>query len=64
VLGHVVISGNEIADQLARQGSANPLTGPGPALGIYAKVARGVIKGWTGRKHEEYWQSIHGKKAC
>jgi len=49
----MVIDGNEIADKLAKQGSSNPLTGPGPALGIYAKVARGVIRGWTGRKHME-----------
>jgi len=49
----MVIDGNEIADQLATQGSSNPLTGPGPALGIYAKVARGVIRGWMGRKHIE-----------
>jgi hypothetical protein len=34
------IDGNEIADELARQGSSHPLTGP--ALGISAKVARGV----------------------
>jgi hypothetical protein len=36
----MVINGNEIADKLARQGSSHPLTGPGPALGIYAKVDR------------------------
>ena len=57
-----MINGNEIADQLARQGSSHPLTGPGPALGIYAKVARGVIRGWTSRKHKEYGHSIHGKR--
>jgi hypothetical protein len=27
-----------------------------------AKVARGVIKDWTSRKHEEHWQSIHGQR--
>jgi hypothetical protein len=58
----MVINGNGIADQLARQGSSHPLTGPGPALGIYEKVARGVIRGWTSRKHKEYWQSICGKR--
>jgi hypothetical protein len=39
------IDGNEIADQLARQGSSLPLIGPKPALGLSAKVARGVIRG-------------------
>jgi hypothetical protein len=56
------IHGNEIANQLARQGSSHSLRGPEHALGISAKVARGVIKGWTSRKHEEYWQSIHGQR--
>jgi hypothetical protein len=48
------IDGNEIADQLARQGSSHPLTGPEPALGISAKVAKGVIRDWMSRRHEEH----------
>jgi hypothetical protein len=56
------IDGSEIADQLARQGSSHPLIGPKPALGISAKVGRGVIRDWTSRKHEEHWQSIRGQK--
>jgi hypothetical protein len=55
------IDGNKIADELARQGSLHPLTGPQPVLGISAKVARGVITDWTSRKHEEHWQSIHAQ---
>jgi hypothetical protein len=47
------IDGNEIAGQLARQGSSLQFTGPEPALGVSAEVARGVIRGWTSRKHEE-----------
>jgi hypothetical protein len=35
------INGNELADQLARQGSSHPFIGPEPAFGISAKVARG-----------------------
>jgi hypothetical protein len=56
------IDGNEIADQLARQGSSHPFIVPEPALGISANVARGVIRDWTSRKHEEHWQSIRGQK--
>jgi hypothetical protein len=56
----VEIDANEVADELARQGSSHPLIGP--ALGISAKVARGVIREWTSRKHEEQWQSIHGQR--
>jgi hypothetical protein len=61
VPGNMGIHGNEMADQLASQGFLCPLTGPEPALGISAKVAREVIRGWTNKKHEEYWQSIYGQ---
>jgi hypothetical protein len=40
------IDGTETADQLARKGSSHPPTVPDPALGISAKVARGVIRDW------------------
>jgi hypothetical protein len=56
------IDGKEIADQLARQGYSHPFTGPEPAHGITAKVARAVIRDWTSRKHEEHRQSIRGQK--
>jgi hypothetical protein len=56
------IDGNEIWDQLARQGSSYPLKRPEPALCISAKVARGVIRDWMSRKHEEHWQSVHGQR--
>jgi hypothetical protein len=61
VPGHMRIHGNEMADQLARQGSSHPFIGPEPSLGISAKIAREVIRGWTQRKHTEYWQSINGQ---
>jgi hypothetical protein len=47
---------NETADQLARQDSSHLLTGPQPTLGVCAKATRGVIRNWTGRKHEEHWK--------
>jgi hypothetical protein len=47
------IDTNEIADQLAREGSSHPLIGPEAALGISPKVARVIIRDWTSRKHEE-----------
>ena len=53
---------NETAAKLSRQGSSHPPIGPESALGISAKVARGVIRDRTSRKHEEYWQSIHGQR--
>jgi len=53
-LGHVGIGGNEIADQLAREGSSLLLIGPEPALVICAEVARKVIRAWTNRKQEQW----------
>jgi hypothetical protein len=44
VLGHCGICGNEVANKLARQASATPLTGPEPALGIPKCLAREAIR--------------------
>jgi len=54
---HIEIDEIKIADQQARQCSSHPITGPELAYGTYARVATGVIRNWTHRKHEEYWQS-------
>jgi hypothetical protein len=56
------IDAKETANQLARDSSPHPLTEPQPALCISAKVARGKIRDWTSREHED-WQSTHGPKA-
>jgi len=61
LLGQIGIDGNEMADELARQGSSHPLIGPKTVLGISAKVARDVIMDWTCRRCEKHWQSIHGQ---
>jgi len=57
VSGQKVTDGNEIADQLARQGSSHPLTGHGPGLSIIAKVARGL----TIRKHRSIGSPCNNK---
>jgi ribonuclease HI len=62
VPGHMRIDGNEIADYLTRESSSHPLRGPEHALGISAKVARGVTGDWTNRKHEEHLQSIREQR--
>ena len=56
--GHMTIDVNEIAGQ----GSSQPLTGYESALGVSAKVAGGGIREWTSRKDEKHWQFIHGQR--
>jgi len=54
LLGEMGIDGCEIDDQLAREGSLHPLTGPEYALGISAKFSRGVIRDWKSGKHDKH----------
>jgi hypothetical protein len=57
------IDGNEMVDQLARQGSSRPSTNwTWASSRLICKGAKCVIRGWRNYKHEEYWQSIHGQK--
>ena len=55
------LDGNETADELANQGSSHPLTEPKSELGISVKVARGVIRDWTSRKHGSIGSPYMGK---
>jgi len=56
------IDGNEIADELAKQGSSHPLIGPKSELGISVKFARGVIRDWTSKKHGSIGSPYMGKR--
>lgn len=49
VPGQMGINRNEIAHQLTKLDFSLPLTGPEPALEIFAKVAEGVMSFWTNR---------------
>jgi hypothetical protein len=62
VPGRMRIDGNEITEHLSREGSSHTHTGPEPASGMSARVARGVIRDWMNRKREERWQSICGQR--
>jgi hypothetical protein len=64
VAGREVIVDNEIADKLARTGSAHPFTGPEPACGISVGVAKKAIKDWMNRNHKKKrpWEATIGLK--
>jgi hypothetical protein len=62
VFGCMRIDTMEMADQLDRQGSSHPLTGPEPTLGLSARVSRGLSRDWTSREDGDYWQSIRGQR--
>jgi hypothetical protein len=62
VLGYCHIPGNENTDKLARQGSAMPLLGPLPALGVPRCSAREAIKNWTECQHYVAWKDSPGHR--
>ena len=51
VPGHVGVQGNEIADRLARGGSALRSLGPEPVLGVSRQVIRTKFNQWLFNKH-------------
>jgi hypothetical protein len=62
VPGHCGILDNEEADKLARHGSAKPLLGLEPALGIPKCSAREAIKNWTENQHYSAWRDLPGHR--
>jgi ribonuclease HI len=55
VLGHAGVRGNEIADGLARDGSALGFLGPKPALGVSSCDIRKRLKRWLINQHWASW---------
>jgi hypothetical protein len=51
-----------LSDQLAKLGSECQFTGPEPACGISARIAKKTVWDWTNRGHQIYWESLTGLK--
>jgi ribonuclease HI len=60
VPGHSGIGGNEIADELAKEGTAHHFVGPQPAVGVSRQCIRGEIQCWSDRQHLVRWWGLVG----
>jgi len=56
VPGHAGVRGNEIADKLARDGSAQWFVGPEPVLGVSRQNIGRNMKCWIENKHLTLWR--------
>jgi hypothetical protein len=57
VLEHTGVQGNEIADELARDGSALKFVGPEPALVVSRQGIR-RIRRWLVNQHWVWWRGL------
>jgi hypothetical protein len=60
VPGHLGICGNEIADELTKQGSAHHFVGPEPASAVSRQSIRRKIQCWLDRQHLIWQQGLGG----
>ena len=58
VPGHAGLRGNEIADNLARDGSVQKFVGPEPSFGVSRQNIRRKIKFWMDNKHLPRWRGL------
>jgi RNase H len=60
VPGHSGIIGNEIADELAREGSSNPPIAPLPAIPLSRGWFRSTLTKWCSNIHSTFWKGVNG----
>jgi hypothetical protein len=58
VPGHARVRGNEIVDELARDGSVLKVVGPEPALGVSRQDIQRRIRRWLVNQHWIWWQCL------
>ena len=56
VPGHAGVTGNEIADKLARSGSVQRFVGPEPFLRVSGQNIRRKMKRWMEKQHLTLWR--------
>jgi hypothetical protein len=60
VPGHSGIRGNEIADELTREGSIRHFVGPEPTVGVSRHSVKKKIQCWLHKQHMTLWQGLTG----
>jgi hypothetical protein len=58
VPGHSGIHGNEIANELTRDGSVHHFVGSEPALGVSRQIIKKKIQCWLDKQHMTLWQGL------
>ncbi len=58
VPGHHDVYGNEIADELAREGTTTDLVGHEPALPLTRSLVKSIICDEAYQKHIQYWKNL------
>jgi hypothetical protein len=58
IRGHAGTEGNEIADELAREGSATSFIGPEPVIGVPTSRVRSSIRRVADQLHDDLWDSL------
>lgn len=60
VPGHCGIKGNNVADELAKEGARKRFIGPEPIVGVSNKCLTLELKQWRTLEHQKEWRAVAG----